>query len=70
MHRGKVDPGCTFRIFFFGGGVASRVPWWWWPDSYGKMGNFGRVGDKVLLKCTKKLGYGGRVTFDNIFKSS
>ena len=25
---------------------------------------------KVRLKCTKKLEYGGRVTFDNIFKSS
>ena len=23
---------------------------------------------KVCLKCTKKLGYGGRVTFDNILK--
>ena len=25
---------------------------------------------KVCLKSTKKLGQGGRVTFDNIFKSS
>ena len=25
---------------------------------------------KICLKCTKKLGWGGRVTFDNIFKSS
>ena len=23
---------------------------------------------KVCLKCTKKLGWGGRVTFDNILK--
>ena len=37
-------------------GVASRVPWGW-RDSYGKTGNFSRVGDKSMLKkCTKKLG--------------
>ena len=36
-------------------GVASRVPWGW-RDSYGKMGNFGRVGDKSMFKMYKKLG--------------
>ena len=51
------------------GGVASRVPWGW-RDSYGKTENFGRVGDKSMFKSTKKLRKGGRVTFDNIFKSS
>ena len=51
------------------GGVASRVPWGW-RDSYGKTGNFGRVGDKSMFKMYKKAGEGGRVTFDNIFKSS
>ena len=45
----------TFRFFFWGGGVASRVPWAW-RDSYRKTGNFGRVGTKVCLKCTEKLG--------------
>ena len=54
--------------FFFWGGVASRVPWRW-RDSYAKTGNFGRVGDKNMLKMYKKAGV-GRVTFDNIFKSS
>ena len=45
---------CTFRIF---GGVASRVPWGW-RDSYGKTGNFGRVGDKSMFKMYKKAGVG------------
>ena len=48
---------CTFRIFFLGGGVASRVPWGW-RDSYGKTGNFGRVGDKSMFKMYKKAGVG------------
>ena len=45
--------------FFFGGGrgVASRVPWGW-RDSYGKTGNFVRVGDKSMLKMYKKAGVG------------
>ena len=41
----------------FGGGVASRVPWGW-RDSYGKTGNFGRVGDKGMFKMYKKAGVG------------
>ena len=45
---------CTFRIL---GGVASCVPWGW-RDSYRKMGNFGRVGDKSMLKMYKKAGIG------------
>ena len=40
-----------------GGGVASRVPWGW-RDSYGKTGNFGRVGDKSMFKMYKKAGVG------------
>ena len=56
---------CTFRIFFFWG-VASRVPWGW-GDSYGKTGNFGRVGDKSMFKMYKKAGVGREGTFDNIF---
>ena len=51
------------------GGVASRVPWGL-CDSFGKTGNLAAWVTKVCLKCTEKLGYGGRVTFDNIFKSS
>ena len=39
---------CTFRIFFWGG----------WHDSYGKTGNFGRVGDKGMFKMYKKAGLG------------
>ena len=39
------------------GGVASRVPWGW-RDSYGKTGNFVRVGDKSMLKMYKKAGVG------------
>ena len=35
------------------GGVASRVPWGW-RDIYGKMGNFGRVGDKSMFKMYKE----------------
>ena len=42
---------------FFFGGVASRVPWGW-RDSYGKTGNFVRVGDKSMLKMYKKAGVG------------
>ena len=38
-----------------GGGGASRVPWGW-RDSYGKTGNFGRVGDKSMFKMYKKAG--------------
>ena len=38
-------------------GVASRVPWKW-RDSYGKKGNFGRVGDKSMFKMFKKAGIG------------
>ena len=49
--------------------MASRVPWGW-RDSYGKTGNFGRVGDKSMFEMYKKAGIGRRVTFDNIFKSS
>ena len=45
---------CTFRILR---GVASRVPWGW-RDSYGKTGNFGRVGDKSMFKMYKKAGVG------------
>ena len=37
------------------GGVASRVLWEW-RDSYGKTGNFGRVGDKSMFKMYRKLG--------------
>ena len=47
---------CTFRILFLGG-VASRVPWGW-RDSYGKTGNFGRVGDKSMFKMYKKVRVG------------
>ena len=43
--------------FFFWGGVASRVPWGW-RDSYGKTGNFGRVGDKSRFKMYKIAGVG------------
>ena len=39
------------------GGVASRVPWGW-RDSYGKTGNFGRVGDTSMFKMYKKAGVG------------
>ena len=39
----------------FGG--ASLVPWGW-RDSYGKTGNFGRVGDKSMSKMYKKAGVG------------
>ena len=47
---------------FFFGGVASRVPWGW-RDSYGEMGNFGRVGDKSIYKiCTNM--------YKNIYKKA
>ena len=39
------------------GGVASRVPWGW-RDNYGKTGNFGRVGDKSMLKMYENAGVG------------
>ena len=39
------------------GGVASHVPWGW-RDSYGKTGNFGKVGDKSMFKMYKKAGVG------------
>ena len=43
----------TFRLVhvqnFFWGGVG---------DSYGKTGNFGRVGDKSMFKMYKKAGVG------------
>ena len=45
------------RSEFFFGRVASRVPWGW-RDSYGKMGNFGRVDDKSMFKMYKKAGVG------------
>ena len=41
----------------FWGRVASRVTWGW-RDSYGKTRNFGRVGDKSMLKMYKKAGVG------------
>ena len=53
----KFDEGGARSEFFFWGGVASRVPWGW-RDSYGKMGNFGRVGDKSMFKMHKKAGVG------------
>ena len=37
--------------------MASRVPWQW-RDSYGKTGNFGRVGDKSMFKMYRKAGAG------------
>ena len=49
--------GARSEFFFFGGGVASRVPWGW-RGSYGKTGNFGRVGDKSMFKMYKKAGIG------------
>ena len=39
------NPRFTFRIFF-------------WRDSYGRTGNFGRVGDKSMFKMYKKAGVG------------
>ena len=39
------------------GGAASRVPRGW-RNSYGKTGNFGRVGDKSTFKMYKKPGVG------------
>ena len=60
-----IECNCTLsaRSEFLGGGkpcplgVASRVPWGW-RDSYGKTGNFGRVGDKSMFKMYKKAGVG------------
>ena len=40
---------------FEGGGVATLVPWGW-RESYRKMGNFSKVGDKSMFKMNKKLG--------------
>ena len=58
---GRQGGKCMFQLSarseFFFGGVASRVPWGW-RDSYGKMGNFVRVGDKSMLKMCKKAGVG------------
>ena len=49
---------CTcIRSEFFFEGVASRVLWGW-RDSYGKTGDFGRVGDKSMFKMYKKAGVG------------
>ena len=48
----RIDLSCACSEFW---GVASHVPWGW-RDSYGKTGNFGRVGDKSMLKMYKKLG--------------
>ena len=56
-HFSKRDPLSVRSEFFFWGGVASRVPWGW-CDSYGKTGNFGRVGDKSMFKMYKKAGVG------------
>ena len=54
----KIPSGARSEIFFFwGGGVASRFTWGW-RDSYGKMGNFGKVGDKSTFKMYKKAGVG------------
>ena len=50
-------------------GMASRVPWGW-RNSYGKTEILAGWVTKICLNCKKKLGKGGRVTFDNIFKSS
>ena len=36
--------------FFWGGGLASRVPWGGGVTVMEKTGNFGRVGDKSMLK--------------------
>ena len=44
-----------------GGGVTVMEKWEilvGWRDSYGKMGNFGGVGDKSMLKMYKKAGVG------------
>ena len=38
-------------------GVASPVPWGW-RDSYRKMGNFSRLGDKSMFKMYNKDGLG------------
>ena len=51
------NQSASSQFFFLGGGVASRVPWRW-RDSYGKTGNFGRVGDKSKFKMYKKAGEG------------
>ena len=37
--------------------MASCVPWGW-HDSYGKMINFGRVGDKSMFRMYRKAGVG------------
>ena len=37
--------------------MASCVSWGW-RDSYGKTGNFGRIGDKSMFKMYKKAGVG------------
>ena len=56
MHRIIiVSPTFLARFRIWGG--ASRV-FWGWGDSYGKMGNFGRVGDNSMFKMYKKAGIG------------
>ena len=52
----NILPSCRVHVQNFWG-VASRVPWGW-HDSYGKMGNIGRVGDKSMFKMYKKAGVG------------
>ena len=49
----RPQPKYGARSEFFFGGAASRVPWGC-RDSYGKTGNFGRVGDKSMFKMYKK----------------
>ena len=57
-HRknGPASHGAGARSEFFFGG-ASRVPWGW-RGSYGRTGNFGRVGDKSMFKMYEKAGVG------------
>ena len=61
---------CTFRIFFWGGGGWQAVSLGGGMTVMEKREILGGWVTKECLKCTKKLGYGGRVTFDNTFKSS
>ena len=43
------------NFFFWGGSKLCPLGW---RDSYGKMGNFGTVGDKSMFKMYKKAGVG------------
>ena len=56
IHENAIEIGLNLnqgaRSEFFLGGVASRVSWGW-RDSYGRTGNFGRVGDKSMFKMYK-----------------